>query len=68
MQQLLYLIFYKFRRQKRIYKIHILCPNIMNENELELSKETIKEVQRARKEYKKGNFVTEEEVRKRLGL
>ena len=40
----------------------------MNENELELSKETIKEVQRARKEYKKGNFVTEEEVRKRLGL
>jgi len=36
--------------------------------EPELSKETIKAIEAARERIKKGNFVTEEEARKRLGL
>ena len=40
----------------------------MNGDELELSKETIKEIQRAREEIKKGNFYTLEEVKKRLKI
>lgn len=34
----------------------------------ELSKETIEAIEKARKRIKAGNFVTEEEARKRLGL
>lgn len=36
--------------------------------EPELSKETIKAIEKARERIKKGNFVTEAEARKRLGL
>jgi len=36
--------------------------------EPELSKETLKAIEAARERIKKGNFVTEEEARKRLGL
>jgi predicted transcriptional regulator len=36
--------------------------------EPELSKETLKAIEAARKRIKKGRFVTEEEARKRLGL
>lgn len=38
----------------------------MNENDLELSEETIKEIQKSREEYKKGNFYTLEEVKKEM--
>ena len=34
----------------------------------ELSKETITAIEQARKRIKKGNFLTEEEAKKRLGL
>ncbi len=40
----------------------MLCS--MDEEELELSEETIKEIQKSREEYKKGNFHTLEEVKK----
>ncbi len=38
----------------------------MGEEELELSEETIKEIQKSREEYKKGHVHTLEEVKKRL--
>ena len=38
----------------------------MNGDELELSEETIKEIQKSREEYKNGNFYKLEEVKKRL--
>lgn len=37
-------------------------------SEPELSKETIEQIEKARKRIKEGNFVTEEEARRRLGL
>jgi hypothetical protein len=40
----------------------------MNEDELELSEKTIKEIQRARKDIKNGKYLTLEEVKKRLKL
>ena len=40
----------------------------MNEDKLELSKKTIKEIQKSRKEYKNGNFYTLKEVRNRLKI
>ncbi|GAG32709.1 unnamed protein product [marine sediment metagenome] len=40
----------------------------MNEDELELSEETIKEIQKSREDYKKGNFYTLEEVKKRIKI
>lgn len=43
-------------------------PNDMNEDELELSEKTIKEIEKAREEYKKGNFYTLDEVKKILKL
>jgi len=39
-----------------------------SEKEPELSKETIKAIEKARERIKKGNFLTETEARKRLGL
>ncbi|MCF7798400.1 hypothetical protein K9M74_00700 [Candidatus Woesearchaeota archaeon] len=38
------------------------------EDEPELSEETIRNIQAARERYKRGEYYTEEEVRKRLGL
>ena len=38
----------------------------MNEYELELNEETIKEIRKSREEYKKGNFYTLDEVNKNL--
>ena len=35
---------------------------------MELSEETKKEIEQARKEFRKGNFITENEMKKRLGL
>lgn len=43
-------------------------PNNRDEDELELSEETIREIQKAREEYKKGNFYTLDEVKKRLKI
>ena len=40
----------------------------MDEDELELSEETIKKIQKSRGEYKKGNFYTLDEVKKKLKL
>ena len=40
----------------------------MDEDELELSEKTIKEIQKSREEYKKGNFYTLDEVKKKLKL
>jgi predicted transcriptional regulator len=37
-------------------------------SEPELSREAIEQIEKARKRIKEGNFVTEEEARKRLGL
>lgn len=37
-------------------------------NEPELSKETLKAIEAARKRMKKGQFITEEEAKNRLGL
>lgn len=42
----------------------MLCS--MDEEELELSEETIKEIQKSREEYKKGNFHTLEGVKKNI--
>ncbi len=39
-----------------------------SEDDPELSNDTIREIEAARERIKKGNFVTEEEARKRLGL
>lgn len=39
-----------------------------SETEPELSKETIKSIKEARARISKGNFLTEEDARKRLGL
>ncbi|MEA3343147.1 MAG: hypothetical protein U9Q92_03195 [archaeon] len=49
-----------------IKKIVFIAKNV--EQEPELSKETIDAINRARKRMKRGQFVTEEEARKRLGL
>ena len=38
----------------------------MNEDDLELSEETMKDLQRSRAEYKKGNFSTLAEVKKEM--
>ena len=38
------------------------------EKEPELSKDAIRSIEKARERMKKGNFLTEEEARKRLGL
>ena len=38
------------------------------ETKPELSKETIKAIEKARERIKKGNFITEAEARKRLAL
>ena len=38
------------------------------DKEPELSKETLKSIEKARERIKKGKFLTEEEARKRLGL
>jgi len=40
----------------------------MNEDELELSEETVKEIQKAREAYKKGNFYTLDKVKKRVRI
>jgi hypothetical protein len=40
----------------------------MNEDELELNEKTIKEIQRAREDIKKGKYHTLEEVKKRLKI
>ena len=62
----------KFREYKNesydevIRKIVFIAKHV--EDEPELSKETIKAIEMARKRIKKGHFVTEEEARKRLGL
>jgi len=40
----------------------------MSEDGLELSDETIKDLQKSREEYKKGNFYTLDEVKKKLKL
>ena len=40
----------------------------MDEAELELSKETINEIKRAREDIKKGKYHTLEEVKKRLKI
>lgn len=40
----------------------------MDEDESELSEKTIKEIQKSREEYKKGNFITLDEVKKRLKI
>jgi len=41
---------------------------ILTEEQMELSEETKKEIEQARKEFRKGNFITENEMKKRLGL
>lgn len=38
------------------------------EDNPELSKETIEQIQKARERIKKGNFLTEDEAKKRMGL
>jgi hypothetical protein len=38
----------------------------MNEDEIELSEQTIKEIQKSREEYKKGSFYSFEEVKKEM--
>ena len=40
----------------------------MDEDELELSEKTIKEIQKSREGHKKGNFYTLDEVKKKLKL
>ena len=40
----------------------------MREKECELSSETIKQIEKARERFKKGIYLTEDEVMKRLGL
>lgn len=40
----------------------------INEKEVDLSKETIQALEKSRKRIKQGYFLTEEEVKKRLGL
>jgi len=40
----------------------------MDEDELELNEKTLKEIQRAREDIKKGKYLTLEEVKKRLKL
>ena len=40
----------------------------MDENELELSEKTKKEIKKSREEYKKGNYYTLDEVKKKLKL
>ena len=40
----------------------------MDEDELELNEETLKEIKRAREDIKKGKYYTLEEVKKRLNL
>ena len=61
-------IFFINLEDGRTYIKYILCPNIMDEDELELSEETIKKIQKSRGEYKKGNFYTLDEVKKKLKL
>jgi len=39
---------------------------IMNENELELNEETMKEIQRSREEFKNGKYYILEEVKKEI--
>jgi len=40
----------------------------MNEDELELNEKTIKDIQRAREDIKKGKYLTLDEVKKRLKI
>jgi len=40
----------------------------MKEEDMELSEETKKDIEQARKEYKEGKTITLEEIRKELGL
>ena len=42
--------------------------DILVEEQMELSEQTKKDIEEARKEFKKGKYVTEEEMRRRLGL
>lgn len=62
----------KFREYKNesydevINKLVYIAKNV--EKQPELSEETIRAIKAARKRYQKGQFVTEAEARKRLGL
>lgn len=62
----------KFREYKNesydeiLKKLIYIVKNLKKEPEL--SKETLEAIEAARKRIKKGQFVTEEEARKRLGL
>ncbi len=49
-----------------INKLVYIAKNVRDEPEL--SKETIEQIEMARERVKKGNFVSEEEAMKRLGL
>ena len=62
----------KFREYKNesydevIKKMIYIAKNVKNQPEL--SKETIEAIEKSRKRIRSGNFVTEEEARKRLGF
>ncbi len=58
----------KFREYKNESYDEVINKLIYIAKNPELSKETIKAIEKARERYKKGIFVNEKEARKRLGL